>query len=438
MHMTEYEKKKRQVVLKKIRGEITTLEAALTLGLTRRAIQIQVKKYNTKGDKSFIHGNRGRKRDNPRNQERKEKIRDILLNTEVDGINPFDGVTYTYFTEILNEYYGIPCSRTLVKNIMLECSRYTPIKHKAKKTGRTYMLRPPKESMGELVQADGTPYDWFGTGENYTLQGFVDDATGIPVGLYMTKNECTLGYLEALRYMLLTHGIPEALYPDKAGIFFVNNLKKKDDKAGLPEKDRHLTQFGYIMEELGVDMFPAHSPEAKGRIERFWQTVQHRLPTDFKMRGIRTPEEANRYIAEIFIPKFSKRFGRKPKNPESKFVPASQEQVAQLLKATFLGNTDKCGVFTLKGYRFLCPELPKQKIKICMSEKDGLWVTTLDESKKYIPTLVETDTSGPMPAVWQILIEKVFLKNAKPRFREVYYDIDDTGFTKATMKAKAG
>ena len=419
---------RKRLLLQVISKKKTTKEAAIEAGLTKRAIQKAIKRYQNSGDISLIHGNVGKVREDLRRNEDRLKIIDIFQNTRVEGENPFEDITYTFFTEILEDSYNIKGSVSWVKSILNSIGYKTPIKHNCRNQ-KYFLMRDRKEHTGELVQADGTPYDWFKDGHNYCIQGFVDDATGYPVGLYMTKNECLLGYVEAFRNMAETEGIPEQLYPDKAGIFFVN--KKTNDK------EKHLTQFGLIMENLGVDMFPAHSPQAKGRIERFWQTIQHRLPNLFRLKGIKTVEKANEFLKNDF-PKIYKRwFPVNPKSEKTKFVKAEMSEVNKYLKATFSGHCDKSGVFTLKGYRFFCPELPNKKIHIHLNEIEGLWVTDANHSeKKYIPRLVETDTTGTMPEVMKILIDKTFLKNAKPRFREVYFDIDDIVLSQVKPKLK--
>ena len=400
-----------------VNGSLRTLEAAVKLGLTQRAVEIKIRRYKTLGDSSFIHGNTGKKHINETYVNLKNRIIKLFQNTVIDGKNPFESISYQYFNDILKEEYNIKCSTGFVTKCLKSVGYKSPIKWKSRRKVKEYLYREPKEYFGELVQADGTPYDWFKNGKNYCIQGFIDDATGIPVGLYMTKNECLLGYIEAARYMLINYGIPEQLYPDKAGVFFVNNPKCKDKNA--------LTQFGRIVSELGIDMFPAHSPQAKGRIERFWGVLQQQLPVQFALHGIKTVEQANKFLNEVYIPKYVKKYSRKAKSDFSKFVAADKDKIAQLLKARFIGNTDSAGIFYLKGYKFFCKELPHQKIHICLSYKNGLWVEPFKSNTKYIPKLIETDTSGDMPEVMKILIEETFLKNCKPSFREVYYSVSD-------------
>lgn len=428
LKLNEPQETRKKYILACIANEMSTMEAALNLGLTQRRIEQSIIEYKLKGDAAFIHGNIGKTRQNDFYIARKKKVIDIFQNTRIDDVNPFEKISYAYFAEILNDEFEIKCSENWMKKVLKSIGYKSPNKYRAKKEEIAHLFRPPKEHMGELVQADGTPYDWFGDGHLYCIQGFVDDATGIPVGLYMTKNECLLGYIEATRYMAQDWGLPQQMYPDRASVFFVNNAKNLDVE--------HLTQYGKMMRGLGIDMFPAYSPQAKGRIERFWRTLQGRLPIQFKLHGIKTIEAANKFLREVYIPKYIKRFAKKPKSDESFFIKADMNEIISVLKATFPAKTDNGGVFSLMGYRFFCPDLPNQKIKICINEKDGLWVTPEKTNTRYECQVVETDTSGTMPEVLKLLIERIFLANAKPKFREVYMDIDFNKLTKLKKQEK--
>ena len=254
----------------------------------------------------------------------------------------------------------------------------------------------------------------------------MDDATGEPVGLYMTRHECLLGYIEAFRMMALNKGLPQAVYPDRAGVFFINpktGTKTAENEEQEKTSVKRFTQFGRIMDEMGVDMFPAYTPEAKGRIERFWETIQQQLPFWFMIHGINTVTKANLALKDFMI-EFSRRYGKKAKSGDSYFVAADRHQINSLLKVVIPAKTDKGGVFSLKGYRFFCPTLPYRKIHVCMSEKDGLWATPENSGIRHEVKLVETDTSGKMPEVWKDLIETFFLRNAKAKYREVYLEPD--------------
>ncbi len=261
-------------------------------------------------------------------------MENIFLNTRVNGKNPFENITYAMFKVILEEEFSLKAGRTWLVKVLNGVGYKTPAKHRAAKEA-VHPYRPRKAHEGELMQADGTSFDWFKDGKIHCIQGFVDDATGYPY-LYMTRNECLLGYVEAFRNMAADKGIPKAIYPDKASVFFVNN--RKDDG------ERHLTQFGVMMENMGVDMFPAHSPQAKGRIERFWQTVKRRLPNIFVLRGIDTAEKANEFLSGEFPRLWQKWFPAKPASGESFFVRADMGEVSKVLRATFPGKVDRVGI----------------------------------------------------------------------------------------------
>lgn len=427
MQLTKAQSTRQQYIMKCIAKELTTAEAAFELGLSQRAIQQNIKAYRAKGLMAFVHGNYKKRHRSVENELRRKRIINVFQNTRIEGINPFEKVTYMYFTDILNDEFKIKASVSWVKSILNSLGYKTPVNYKSRKKRNVHLFRERKEYFGELVQADGTQFDWFGIGKRYCIQGYIDDATGIPLGLHMTKNECLLGYLESFRKMASRYGIPEQLYPDKAGVFFVS--QKTSDGV------KHLTQFGRMMEEFGVDMFPAHSPQAKGRIERLWGTIQKQLPIQFKLHGIKTIDEANEFIEKVYIPRFIKKYAKKAKQQESKFVKADMQKINTVLRAKFPAHTDRGGIFTFKGYKFFAPDLPNRKIIINMNEHEGMWVSPEKSETRYEIKLVETDTSGKeMPEVMKEFIEKVFLQNAKPKFREVYFDIDMTEFGKYCKK----
>lgn len=417
MELNESQKLKKKFILQCISKELSTASAAIFLGVKQRTVQQMVLRYKKKGDSSFIHGNTGHPHFSPENIEKKEKIKDIFLNTLVKGKNPYEKISYTFFTQILKDYYNIKASYSWVRKILNDLGYKTPIRHKVK-GGKYHPIRKRKEHEGELVQVDGCTHDWFQNNKKTCIHGFIDDATGYPVGLYMTKNECLLGYIEAFRNMAFQRGLPQSLYPDRASVFFVNNNKDKEE--------RHITQFGIMMENLGVDMFPAYSPQAKGRVERFWETIQNRLPQLFVLLGIDTVKEANIFLKEKFPEIYKMWFPVKPSSDESCFVKADIMEDSRILKATYPAKIDGGGIFSLMGYRFFCPEFHNAKVLVNLSEERGLWVTPIDNLKKQgTPKLIETDSSGSMPEVMKDLIERTFLRNAKPKFREVLFDVDD-------------
>lgn len=403
----------KSVIEKVINKEISTLQAAHQLCVTQRCIEYKVKAYKLLGDEVLIHGNIGKKHECEKYKELRQRIVNIFLNTKIDG-QTLEGISYAYFTTLLEEMHNIKVSVSYVKKVLrTECHYKSPRTSKCKDKV-FHFSRNRKEKSGELVQVDGSEHDWFRNNHKECLHGFIDDATGKILSLYMTKNECSFGYHECFRTMANEYGIPEALYTDKLQVFYTIRNGKICDEP---------TQFGRIMKEFGVELIPANSPQAKGRVERMWQTLQNQLPFWLWIRGVKTIEEANKLLPE-YIKQFNKKYAVKAQSEETAFVKADMEQINQHLKLITIGKVDKGGVFNLKGYRFFCRELANQKVKICMSVKGGLWCEPEKSNTHYKVELLETDTSGTMPEVWKELIEEYFLKNAKPKYREVYKELE--------------
>ncbi|MDR1948656.1 MAG: hypothetical protein LBQ38_04625 [Spirochaetaceae bacterium] len=160
---------------------------------------------------------------------------------------------------------------------------------------------------GELVQTDASPFDWFGTGIQYALHGFQDNATGDILGLYLCEHECLAGYFEAFRAVLTGYGVPETLYADRIGIYFVNTKKPEhwSIEEQLAGKTLDKTQFARIAEKPGCGLIPAGSPQVKGRIERLWETLQSRLTEFFQFHQIKDIKCANAALPD-FVAEFNK------------------------------------------------------------------------------------------------------------------------------------
>src|SRR5271167_3190680 len=175
-----------------------------------------------------------------------------------------------------------------------------------KRRGRVYQPRYRRECLGELVQIDGSEHRWFeDRGEMCTLLAFVDDATSRLMRLRFVASESAFDYFRATKDYLETHGKPVAFYSDKHGIFRVNS---NDAVAG----DR-ITQFGRVLSELNIDIICANSPQAKGRVERAFGTLQDRLVKELRLAGISTVTAANAWLPG-FITGYHARFGRQPQN----------------------------------------------------------------------------------------------------------------------------
>jgi transposase len=398
-------------------GHYTVRQVAERLKLSIGRIKQLKAAYRKIGDQAFVHGNTGKTPKNKIPEQIKQKI------VAMKSSDLYIKANFAHFTEILGEA-GIVYSYTTIRKILAAAGHKSPKSRRPRKELKSHPPRPRREHFGELLQADSSPYDWLGNGAQSALHGFVDDATGNVTGLYLCKNECLLGYLEVTRQTVENYGIPSELYPDKASVFFVNtkenNLTIEEQLEGLMGRK---TQLGRIMDDLGVDMHPAHTPQAKGRIERLWETLQSRLPIEFKRAGIVTIEAANSYLP-IYLRKYNAQFAVKPAKNESMFVRLYDISALDvLLAAKIERKTDSSGVFSFHNYKFLVsdPACRGKKINIIMSEKLGLKAMLRTGSTLYDIQFCDyfnnAHKKSHMPDVTKRLIERYLTAYAKETTR---------------------
>ncbi len=353
-----------------IKGQCTVKQVATALGLSERRVKQIKKEVKENGVKSIQHGNRGRKPKNTISDETRKRILELRSSYEYEISN------FKHFQELLKERENIDISYSALYHILRNAGIKSPKRHRKTKL---HHRRKRKECEGMMLQADGTPFDWFGNGQKYSLHGFVDDATGKITGLYMCKNECLLGYLEVLRQTLENYGIPISLYPDKYSVFFPP--KKVNDHITIEEqlngREKGITQFGRIIEELGIEMFPASSPQAKGRIERLWETLQSRLTTEFRINNIKTIDEANTFLI-TYIEKYNSKFSIETSSKNNVFLKLPKRyNLDELLCVRFERTIDNAGVFSINNSKFQIMDKslpPKTKVQIYISQKIGIRV----------------------------------------------------------------
>ena len=401
-----------------IKGQCTIKQVATALGLSERRVKQIKKEVKENGVKSIQHGNRGRK---PKNTIPNEIIKKIV---ELRSSYEYEISNFKHFQELLKERENIDISYSALYNILRNAGIKSPKKHRKSKL---HHRRKRKECEGMMLQADGTPFDWFGNGQNYSLHGFIDDATGKITGLYMCKNECLLGYLEVLRQTLENFGIPISLYPDKYSVFFPP--KKVDDHITIEEqlngREKGITQFGRIVEELGIEMFAASSPQAKGRIERLWETLQSRLVTEFRINNITNMNDANVFLVD-YISKYNSKFSVEPTSKKSVFLKLPKRyNLDELLCVRFERTIDNAGVFSISNSKFQILDKnlpPKTKVQIYLSKKMGMQVKVHNKIYDVQPLeLISKDSIKIesseyhqwLPNVVIDLIDEFYLKDAK-------------------------
>jgi hypothetical protein len=204
------------------------------------------------------------------------------------------------------EAHKIKLSVESVRKLMVKEGLW---KAKAAKKPVIHPMRERRSRVGELIQIDGSPHDWFeGRGPKCTLLVMIDDATSRLMQLRFAPSETTFSYFAAVRGYITEHGKPLALYSDKYGVFRVN---AKEAISGTGE-----TQFGRAMKELKIELICAHSPQAKGRVERVNQTLQDRMVKEMRLEGVSGMEEGNQFIRK-YIPEFNNRFGVEARSEEN-------------------------------------------------------------------------------------------------------------------------
>lgn len=271
-------------------------QAGELLGLGTRQIIRLAKAFKKDGAAALVSKRRGLPSNNRLPAQLHSQACE-LLRTRYYDFGP------TLAHEKLRELHGLSLGLESVRQLMIKEGLWQP--RRARKLV-VHQLRERRARTGELVQIDGSPHDWFeGRAEKCTLLVMVDDATSRLMHLRLCQAETTFNYFAAVRAYLTAHGKPLAFYSDKFSVFRVN-IPNALSGTGL-------TQFGRAMKELSIKLLCAHSPQAKGRVERANQTLQDRLTKELRLKGISTVEEANAYLPQ-FITGYNARFGREPRS----------------------------------------------------------------------------------------------------------------------------
>jgi len=290
------------------KGEIIGREAAETLALSLRHVRRLVAAYRKEGVAALAHGNRGRRPEHALDEDLRKQVLELAQSN-------YNGCNNQHFTELLAEREGITLSRSSVRRILLGAGIRSPRKRRPPKH-RSRRERYPKEGM--LLQIDGSRHDWLeGRGPYLTLVGAIDDATGKVLHALFREQEDAQGYFLLLHHIVGEYGIPMALYHDRHGIFERSKREPESLEEQL-EGRRRPTQFGRLMEELGITSIPSRSPQARGRIERLWGTFQDRLVSELRLAGARNIEEANRVLWD-FLPGYNQKFAVPAAQPDSAF-----------------------------------------------------------------------------------------------------------------------
>ena len=339
--MTKKQLNRYEVINRANAGLITVKEAAEALGLSERQIKRLKKKVREEGAAAVIHKNTLR---TPGHALPLETAKRIL---EIKRSDNYTNCNFKHYQELLSEGHSIDISYSALYTLLLADGIKPP---RTKRRFKPHRRRKRREQSGLLVQVDATRFAWFKDDRSlYALHGAIDDATGQITGLYMTKNECLHGYFEMFRRAVENFGVPVSLYADRHTIFQspYSGKTEIDPKANVND-----TQFGRALKELSVQLIAARSPQAKGRIERLWGTLQDRLPVEFAINGITTIDAANEFL-KTYPFAFNSLFAVEPTDSDNMFHRIGDSvNIGYILCVKEKRMLDAGGVFSYKGRSF--------------------------------------------------------------------------------------
>lgn len=312
--LTQKERDRLKVLHEIKQGHLTQAQGAEQLGISERWVREMVRRVRKRGDRAVIHGLRG-KRSNRRIEKKLQERAVRLYRSEYGDFGP------TLAVEYLAAEHRVAISKETLRKWLIEAGEWKPQRRRVK---QVHVWRPRRSCRGELVQWDTSIHDWLEgrSSEGVKLIAMIDDATNDLFARFV-REDSTSEHMKVLRSYLESHGRPLSFYTDKAGLFRANPRRIGYGEEMTEEAE---TQIGRALRELGIELIHAHSPQAKGRVERCFGTLQDRLVKGLRKAGARSLEEANRYLEQVFLPMWSKRFRREPANPVDAHRPLGKTQ----------------------------------------------------------------------------------------------------------------
>src|SRR6266508_1214339 len=326
-------------------GQISNAQVALALHLSVRQVQRLKGRYRAEGLAGLRHRRRGRPSGRGLPAHVRRRVCKLLQTLYRD-------VNDCHAAEKLREVEGLRISRASVQRLRRTLG--LPAKHRRRP--RQYRARrTPEARMGALVQLDASPFDWLeGRGPEMSLHGAIDDATGTVLALFFRPEEDLHGYATLLHQLGADYGLPLALYGDRLNVFVRNDRhwSVEEELQGA----QHPTHFGQMLRGLGIAFIAAGSPEAKGRIERLWRTLQDRLTVELRLRGVATLAAANAFLP-TFRADFNRRFAHPPADATAAWRPAPRD-LATHLSCRYHRRVSRDNIVRLGTRAFQLPRRP--------------------------------------------------------------------------------
>lgn len=366
-NLTSIEENKSRVINLTLDKKITNGEAAKQLGITTRQVRRLKSSMRREGVDIVVHGLKGK----TSNHKIDKSIREKALSLVADKYYDFKP---TFASEKLEELEGVVVNRETLRLWMMEEKLWKPRRHKKRGTYRSW--RPRKDYYGEMEQFDGCYHLWLedrykdekGEPIELCLLLSVDDATGQITRGYFARNEGIAAVFHFWKTYILTNGKPLIIYLDKFSTYKINHKAAEDNKELI-------TQFQRACLQLGIQLINANSPEAKGRVERTFETLQDRLVKEMRLANIKTPNEANVFLKNIFIPKFNEKFGVVPTKSGDVHRPLTQQDKQNIdhifsIQSTRVINGDFTIQFKNKWYQLseIQPTTVRAKEQVTVEE----------------------------------------------------------------------
>lgn len=338
------------VMEKVCRKEIKLNKAANLLNISKsQSIRLK-KRYEQEEAAGIVSRKVGVPSNNRVPDESKKLVINFLSKEEHRDFSPL--LVHEYLSKEHVEFISI----SSVRNIMIRNGLWARRKNKIKKV---YRLRQRKDQLGEMIQKDGSEHDWFeGRGPRCTLLVYIDDATNYTWCKFV-QSENTWDYLKATREYVEKHGRPHVFYTDKHSVFRINR------EGALTGDGR--TQYGRAMEELGIRLTCANSPQAKGRVERRNRDLQNRLVKAMRLAKISTTEQANDFLP-LFLKEFNQKFTKPAKNPSNAHRPLIDDQ--DLDKVFCLKHTRRISKNLILQYKGVLYQIYANGLEYTLRQKD--------------------------------------------------------------------
>jgi len=341
--LTMKEEKRLAIIQRVFRGEQTVVEAALILGLSERQCYRIKDRVSEQGAKGVIHGNRGRAC--------KGKIKEKTVQRIVElARGKYLGFNDHHLTEKLKEQERIELSREKIRRILRSQGIASPRKRRANKHRSR---RERRAAEGMMLQVDGSPHDWLeGRGPALCLIGAIDDASSKVPRAFFEEAESSWAYFRLFSDIFNKHGLAQSVYSDRHSVFWTDREPTVDEQ--LLNK-RPTTEVGRGLEELGVNLILAGSPQAKGRIERLWGTFQDRLVSELRLAGAKTKAQAQA-VLERYLPEHNRKFAKPAAQSEPAWKKAGSTQIEQALCFKQQRTVAKDHTVTFEGTVFQIPK----------------------------------------------------------------------------------